>query len=153
MNKFQHVGTLKYNKVFNTRGHTYLTGRLYYQRIIHKYKCLSSLFFSFFLLEIERERERVLRKGVGRNSLNVYLAFFGGLLLRVFSLLRASGIFFYSFGLKASVLLVQDSFRFFTRSLAWDSPMRSWPPPSTKNWYSLALFPLTKKGATSALGF
>ena len=65
------MGTLKYNKVFNTRGHTYLTCRLHYQWIIHKYKCLSS-----FLLEIEREYViAVLRKGVGRNSLNVYLAF------------------------------------------------------------------------------
>ena len=41
---------IKYTKVFNTCGHTYLTCRLYYQRIISKYKCLSSLFFSFFLL-------------------------------------------------------------------------------------------------------
>ena len=50
---------IKYNKVFfNTCGHTYLTCRLYYQRIISTYKCLSSLFFSFFLLKIDRERKR-----------------------------------------------------------------------------------------------
>ena len=53
----------------------------------------------------------MLRKSIGRNSLNVYLAF-DGFLRRVFSLLRASGFFIYIFGLKASVLLVQDSFRF-----------------------------------------
>ena len=56
-NKFQHVGTLKYNKVFTTRRHTCLTCRLCYQRIVHKYKCLSFFPFSFFHLLIERERE------------------------------------------------------------------------------------------------
>ena len=54
---------------------------------------------SFFLKLRERERERgyviaMLRKGVGRNSLNVYLAF-DGFLLRIFSLSRASGVFFF----------------------------------------------------------
>ena len=49
--------------------------------------------------------------GVGRNSLNVYLSF-DGFLRRVFSLLRAGGLYImYSSGLKVSVLLVQDTFR------------------------------------------
>ena len=67
------------------------------------------LFFSFlssFFKLRERERERViamLKKGVGRNSLNVYLSF-DGFLRRVFSLLRANGIlhiYIYGSGLKA----------------------------------------------------
>ena len=51
----------------------------------------------------------MLKMGVGRNSLNVYLSF-DGFLRRVFSLLRAGEILdIYSSGLKALVLLVQDS--------------------------------------------
>ena len=51
----------------------------------------------------------MLKKGVGRNSLNVYLSF-DRFLRRVFSLLWAGEILhIYSSGLKASVLLVQDS--------------------------------------------
>ena len=46
-NKFQHVGTLKYHKVFTTRGHTCLTCRLCYRWRVHKYKCLSFFSFSF----------------------------------------------------------------------------------------------------------
>ena len=43
----------------------------------------------------------MLKKGVGRNSLNVYLSF-DGFLWRVFSLLRAGEILhIYSSGLKA----------------------------------------------------
>ena len=59
------------------------------------------------------------------------LSFLAGSFWEYFLFYGLAG-FFYSFGLKASVLFVQDSFRFFTRSLAWDSPMRSWRPLSTK---------------------
>ena len=52
----------------------------------------------------------MLKKGVGRNSLNVYLSL-DGFLRRVFSLLRAGGLYImYSSGLKVLVL-VQDTFR------------------------------------------
>ena len=43
----------------------------------------------------------MLKKGVGRNSLNVFLSF-DGFLWRVFSLLRAGGLYIiYGSGLKA----------------------------------------------------
>ena len=103
---------IKYNQVFHTGGHTYLTCQLYYQRIVSKYKCLSSSFFKL------REREyviAVLRKCVGRNSLKVYLAF-DGFLLRVFSLLRASGMF-WSSACGVCYFLSRALFCFFTRSL------------------------------------
>ena len=120
MNKFQYVGTLKYNKVFNTHGHAYLTRRLYYQRIIHKYECLSSLFFSFFLLEIEREREYViakLRKGVGRNSCKVYLAFWRVPSESIISFYGQAGFYIYSLAWRHQFFLSKILFCFFTRSL------------------------------------
>ena len=52
----------------------------------------------------------MLKKGVGRNSLNVYLSF-DGFLRRVFSLLRADGLpIIYGSGLKVWFPLVQDTF-------------------------------------------
>ena len=81
---------------------------------------------------------------------------FDGFLRRVFSLLRAGGILYIyikSSGLKTSVLLVQDFFRFFTRSLVMKLVLSVHDDISVQNWYSLTLFPLTAEGTTSALGF
>ena len=47
---------------------------------------------------------------------------FDGFLRRVFSLLRAGGFIYIALAWRHKVLLVQGSFRFFTWSLAWDSP-------------------------------
>ena len=105
-NKFQHVGTVKYNKIFTTCGHTCLTCRL-----IHKYKCLSSFSFlsSFFKLR-------------GQKNVQLqYLAFWQVPSESIFSF-TGWRIYLYRSGLKAQVLLVQDSFPFLTRSLARDSP-------------------------------
>ena len=152
MNKFQHVGTLKYNKVFNTRGHTYLTCRLYYQRIIHKYTnvFLPCSFLSSFLKLRERERViEVLRKGGEKNSLNVYLAFW---------LVSSENIFFnglagfYGARLDASAILVQSSISLLRPEFGIRSCVLSRRPLSSK-LISLSLFPSTNKGATSALGF
>ena len=63
----------------------------------------------------------MLKKGVGRNSLNVYLSFWRVPSESIFSFTRGR-IYLNSSGLKAQVPLVQDSFRFFTRSLARYSP-------------------------------
>ena len=113
INEFQHVGTLKYNKVFTTRGHTCLTCRLCYQRIVYKYKCLSSFSFSFLSSFFK------LR---GRENMQLQnLAFWRVPSESIFSF-TGWRIYLYSSGLKAQVLLVQDSFRFFTRSLARDYP-------------------------------
>ena len=107
------MGTLKYNKVFTTRGHTYLTCRLCYQRIVHKYKCLSSFPFSFLSSFFK------LR---GRENMQLqYLAFRRVPLESIFSF-TGWWIYLYSSGLKAQDLLGQNSFCFFTRSLARDSP-------------------------------
>ena len=107
------MGTLKYNKVFTTRGHMFLTCQLCYQRIVHKYKCLSSFSFSFLSSFFK------LR---GRENMQLqYLAFRWVPSESIFSF-TGWRIYLYSSGLKAQVLLVQKSFRFFTRSLAQDSP-------------------------------
>ena len=92
----------------------------------------------------------MLKKGVGRNSLNVYLSF-DGFLRRVFSLIRA-GEFTYSSGLKALVLLVQDYFRLFTRSLVRDSPPSVHDDICSKTNFLLPYFRRRKEGATSILG-
>ena len=108
---------------------------------------MSFFFFLFFLLSLNWEREYViaiLRKSVGRNRLNVHLAFFGGFLLRVFSLLRASGI------LHSSAWMCLSSCpralcRFFTWSLAWDSPVCSLRP-LFQNWFPYPYFRWRKGG-------
>ena len=155
MNKFQHMGTLKYNKAFNTRGHTYLTCRLYYQRIIHKYKCLSSLFFSFFLLEIERERGyviAVLGKGVGRNSLNGLLSFSTtGFFWEYFLFYGLAG-FFTALAWRHQFLL-SKILSAFSPGVWHETRPCVHGGCRPLNWYSLSLFPLTKKGTTSALEY
>ena len=119
---------------------------------------MSFFLILFFLpsLNWEREREReyviaVLRKGGGRNSLNVYLTFWRVPSESIFF----NGLMgFYGARLEASTISCPRApFRFFTWSFGHSvhtSCHTNWCP---KNWYSLSLFPLTKKGATSALAF
>ena len=116
----------------------------------------------------------MLKKGVGRNSLNVYLSS-DRFLRRVFSLLRAGRILYmyiyialaWRHGLHLSKILST----FFTRSLASDPAsshgdlifktllhpefgMRLFSPrPLFQNWFSLPLFPLTEEAPTSTLVF
>ena len=134
-------GTLKYNKVFNTRGHTYLTCRLYYQWIIHKYKCLSSLFFSFLKLR-ERERERECNsstwEGCRDKQSEGLLSFLTDSFWEHF-LLRVSGILYSSAWMRLSSC-PRALCRFFTRSLAWDSPICSWRSPS---WKLISFIPIS----------
>ena len=143
MNKFQHVGTSKYNKVFTTRRCTYLTFRLYYQRIIHKYKCLLPFSFlsSFFKLR-------------GRENMQLqYLAFWRvpseSIFFRftpVISAAVSKYLITSTTGLKIPVLLLRPEFGTrFAPSVHDDICLQ--------NSISLSLFPPTKKGATSALGF
>ena len=139
-NKFQHVGTLKYNKVFTTRGHTCLTCRLCYQRIVHKYKCL---LFLFFLLSLNWEGERIC---------NCSTLLFDGFLRRVFSLLRAGGFIYIALAWRH-----RSSCPRFFPLLHPEFGTRFTPSVhhfiSLQNWFSLSLFPLMEKGAISTLGF
>ena len=77
-----------------------------------------SFFFSFLsflvFLQLERERERERERGyitgIGRNSFKVYLSYFDGPLWRIFPLLRANRLCYFSTGLKIW-LLVRATFR------------------------------------------
>ena len=100
---------------------------------------MSFFFFLFFLLSLnwerERERESIQRQYLGRvegeNGFMLYLAFrrrvssesifFNGLV-------GFCGARFEACAISCPRALLH----FFTRSLAWDSPFRSWRPPSTK---------------------
>ena len=122
---------------FNTWGHSNMTRFLIHadtqiQRvgyIISGWYINSNVFLPFsFLSSLNWEREYViaiLRKCLGRNIHYVYLAsFFGGFLLRVFSLSRASWVFFLHSLAWMRHSSCPRAFHFFTRSLAWDSVHR-----------------------------
>ena len=160
---------IKYNKVFNICGHTYLTCWLYYQQIISNIQ-MSFFLVLFFLPSLNWEREYViaiLRKVGGRKQFKVLLSFSTGSFWEYFLFYGVAG--FYIFWLEGVCYLLSkilsafprnfgDSFNrsyhanrrpetqlcFFTRSLAWDSPVRSRRPPSWK-LISLFLFLLTKR--------
>ena len=142
MNKFQHVGTLKQVFLY-TCGHTYSMCQLYYQRVIHKYKCLSSFFFFLLSLNWERERERE------REYVIAVLSFLTGSFGEYFLFYKLAG-FFIALARRLQFFLSKILFRFFTRSLGMRLAPSVHGDIYLQNWYSLSLFPLTKKGATSA---
>ena len=88
----------------------------------------------------------MLKKGIGRNSLNVYLSF-DGFLWRIFSIAGIKGA-----QLEVSAIFVQSSISLLHPEFGIRSRVLS-RRPHLQNWFSLPLFPLTEEGATSALGF
>ena len=125
MNKLQHVGTLKYNKLFNIHVDTHIQ-RVGY--IISGWYMTINVFLPFFFssssLHWERERERVYNWVSGETIL-MFTYLFDGFLQRVFSLLQADRILYIHNALAwrhRFFFLSKILSAFFTQSLAWDSP-------------------------------
>ena len=94
----------------------------------------------------------MLKNGVGRNSLNVYLTFWRVPLESIFSFTGGRNfvyIYIYIYialAWRHRFFLSKILFRFFTRSLDMRLAPSVHDNISLQNWFSLSLFPLTKKG-------
>ena len=86
----------------------------------------------------------MLKKGVGRNSLNVYLSF-DGFLRRAFSLLQAGGFIYIALAWRHRFLLSKILFCFSTRSLGMRLAPSVHDDISLQNWFFFTLFPLTER--------